>query len=81
MMVKKWIVGGVISIGLLGGTMAGAALADQPADPGCNGQAVKVRNLGSGTNENNAKGPGYFFRDGQTVKAAIEFARQADGCL
>jgi hypothetical protein len=55
-----------------------AASAEQPVEPGCNGQAVVVRNHASGTNDTNSKGPGYFFRDGQTVKSRIKHARLVD---
>jgi hypothetical protein len=57
---------------------AAVAAADTPnpiGAPGCNGNIVATTNHASGTNDTNSKGPGFFFRDGQTVKAAIEGVR------
>jgi len=57
---------------------AAVAAADTPnpiGAPGCNGNIVATTNHNSGTNADNSRGPGYFFRDGQAVKAAIEGVR------
>ena len=60
----------------LGGASVAAADTPNPVGaPGCNGNIVATFNHLSGTNDNNSKGPGFFFRDGQDVKDAIAGAR------
>jgi hypothetical protein len=64
-------------------TLAGAsaAAADTPnpvGAPGCNGNVVATVNHNSGA-DNTSKGPGYFIKGGQDVKAAIEAVRSICG--
>ena len=56
---------------LAGASVAGAAIPNPDGAPGCKGNIVATTNQNSGTNANNARGPGYFFRNGQVVKEAI----------
>jgi hypothetical protein len=59
--------------------VAGADTPNPVGATGCNGNVVATANHNSGTTATNSRGPGFYFRDGQVVKGAIEGVR-AEAC-
>lgn len=83
---RKRMLGIIAASAFAVGSIGGPALADvEEADApgsGCFGRIVAWHNHNSGvnpsgsSNDTNARGPGYFFRDGQFLKAQLAVARR-----
>lgn len=74
-MKRTWTVVGIIGVALAVPSTAAADTPDPFGAPGCNGNVVATINHASGEGANDSRGPGFTFRNGQDVKAAITGVR------
>jgi len=64
-----------LAVSVFAGPTLGKVQAPQAGDPGCRGNIIAFFNSNSGQKEHDSRGPGFFVKGGQNVRAALAAAR------